>query len=100
MEVCVTETLLSFFDDRSIDQLAAETSPYGRPARVLGKAYATLVARFGINSRYTVTIMQSPTACLRPSVSVESVLNNFRVTVAREFTPGTYAYNATHEHEL
>lgn len=100
VEVRATETPLSFSNDRSVDQLTAEAPPYDRSARVLGKTYATLVARFDVNSRYMAIATQPPTTCLRPSISVELVLNNFRVTVAREFAPGTCAHTAIREHEL
>ncbi|CAJ0773244.1 hypothetical protein [Ralstonia chuxiongensis] len=100
VEVRAIETPLSFSNDRSVSQLTAEAPPYDRSARVLGKTYATLLARFDVNSRYMAIATQPPTTCLRPSISVELVLNNFRVTVAREFAPGTCAYNAIREHEL
>ncbi|WP_241379954.1 hypothetical protein, partial [Escherichia coli] len=48
VEVRATETPLSFSNDRSVDQLTAEAPPYDRSARVLGKTYATLVARFDV----------------------------------------------------
>ncbi len=91
---------LTFFNDRSIAQLTAEAPPYDRAARVLGKTYATLSARFGVISRYMELPTQPPTTCLRPSIEVELILSDFRVTVAREFAPGTCAYNAVREHEL
>ncbi|MGT2493810.1 hypothetical protein ACU4GD_33200 [Cupriavidus basilensis] len=52
-------------------------------ARVLGKTYATLHASTSTaaGARYRHTA--PATTCLRPSISVELVLNNFRVTVAR-----------------
>ena len=51
VEVRATETPLSFSNDRSVEQLTAEAPPYDRSARVLGKTYATLLARFDVNSR-------------------------------------------------
>ena len=98
--VHASETPLRFFNDRSVDQLTAEAPPYDRAARVLGKTYATLVAQFGVTTRYMAIPTQPPTTCLRPSVDVELILNDFRVTVAREFAPGSCAYNAIREHEL
>lgn len=102
MQVTVhaSETPLRFSNDRTVDQLTAEAPPYDRAARVLGKTYATLVAQFGVTTRYMAIPTQPPTTCLRPSVDVELILNDFRVTVAREFAPGSCAYNAIREHEL
>lgn len=100
VDVRAVETPLAFSNDRSVGQLTAEAPPYDRSARVLGKTYATLVAKFGVTSRYMALPTQPPTTCLRPSIEVELVLNDFRVTVAREFAPGTCAYQAIREHEL
>ncbi|MCO5397198.1 hypothetical protein [Ralstonia soli] len=102
MQVTVhaSETPLRFSNDRTVDQLTAEAPPYDRAARVLGKTYATLVAQFGVSTRYLALPTQPPTTCLRPSVEVELIVNDFRVAVAREFVPGSCAYNAIREHEL
>lgn len=100
VDVRATETPLTFSNNRTVDQLTAEAPPYDRAARVLGKTYATLVARFGVTSRYMAIPTQPPTTCLRPSIEVELVLSDFRVTVAQEFAPGTCAYNAIRAHEL
>lgn len=98
--VHASETPLTFSNDRSVDQLTAEAPPYDRAARVLGKTYATLGAQFSVTTHYMALPTQPPTTCLRPSVDVELVLSDFRVTVAREFAPGSCAYNAIREHEL
>lgn len=98
--VRASEMPLRFSNDRSISQLTAEAPPYDRAARVLGKTYATLVAQFDVTTHYMALPTQPSTTCLRPSVDVALVLNDFRVTVAREFAPGTCAYNAVREHEL
>jgi hypothetical protein len=98
--VHANETPLRFSNDRSVDQLTAEAPPYDRSARVLGKTYATLVAQFNVTTHYMALPTQPPTTCLRPSIDVVLVLNDFRVTVAREFAPGTCAYDAIREHEL
>ncbi|WP_296228235.1 hypothetical protein [Ralstonia sp. UBA689] len=98
--VHASETPLTFSNDRSVDQLTAEAPSYDRAARVLGKTYATLGARFDVTSRYMALPTQPPTTCLRPSIDVELVLSDFRVTVAREFAPGSCAYSAIREHEL
>jgi len=94
------ETPLLFSNDRSVDQLTAEAPPYDRAARVLGKTYATLAARFEVTTHYMALPTQPPTTCLRPSIDVELVLSDFRVTVAREFAPGTCAYGEIRAHEL
>jgi len=100
VDVRATEAPLSFSNDRTVEQLTAEAPPYDRAARVLGKTYATLSARVGVTSRYMELPTQPPTTCLRPSIDVELILSDFRVTVAREFAPGTCAYQAVREHEL
>jgi hypothetical protein len=100
VDVRTTESRLSFTNDRAVEQLTAEAPPYDRSARVLGKTYATLAARFDVISRYMTLPTQPPTTCLRPSIEVELILSDFRVTVAREFAPGTCAFNAIREHEL
>ena len=98
--VHANETPLTFSNDRSVGQLTAEAPPYDRAARVLGKTYATLGAQFDVTTHYIALPTQPPTTCLRPSVDVELVLSDFRVTVAREFAPGSCAYNAIRKHEL
>ncbi|CAJ0786094.1 hypothetical protein LMG18090_01923 [Ralstonia mannitolilytica] len=100
VNVRTRETPLSFSNDRSVDQLTAEAPPYDRAARVLGKTYATLSARFSVTSRYMDIPTQPRTTCLRPSVDVELILSDFRVAVAREFAPGSCAYDAVRAHEL
>lgn len=99
-EVRVIETPLSLFSDRSVDQFTVEAPPHDRSACVLGKMYATLVARFGVNGRYIAIATQPSTTRPRPSISVELMLNNFRVMVTHEFVPGICAYNVIREHEL
>lgn len=100
MGMRTTETPLSFSNDHSVDQPTAEASPYDRLARVLDKMYATLVARFDASSRYMTIVTRPPIVCLRPSISMELVLNSFRVTTVRKFASGTCVYNTTREHEL
>jgi hypothetical protein len=53
------ETPLLFSNDRSVDQLTAEAPPYDRAARVLGKTYATLAARFEVTTHYMALPTQS-----------------------------------------
>ncbi|ARU22116.1 hypothetical protein Q3O98_15020 [Ralstonia pseudosolanacearum] len=98
--VRTNETPLAFTNDRSVDQLTAEAPPYDRASRVLGKTYATLAAQFAVTTRYIALPTQPPTTCLRPSVDVVLILSDFRVTVAREFAPGSCAYEAIRAHEM
>lgn len=98
--VRTTETPLAFTNDRSVDQLTAEAPSYDRASRVLGKTYATLAAQFAVTTRYITLPTQPPTTCLRPSVDVTLILSDFRVTVAREFAPGSCAYEAIRAHEM